>query len=73
MFELSDKMVCADFMSAYVDFQKAGSWHTDPAWLISQITKITRRFTLRYDYMPFEFAVFLYKDDEITKVNTFNI
>jgi SAM-dependent methyltransferase len=73
MLEISEKMVCVDFMSTYVDFQKEGSWHTDPSWLINQINKITKRFSIRYDYMPFEFAAFLYKDDMINKFNTFNI
>jgi len=73
MFERANKMVCADFMSTYVDFQKEGSWHTDPAWLLSQVAKLTKRFSIRYDYMPFEFAAFLYKDDKINEINTFNI
>lgn len=73
MLEIAQNIVCVDFMSTYVDFQKEGSWHTDPAWLISQINELTKRFSLRYDYMPFEFAVFLYKEDSINKINTFNI
>jgi SAM-dependent methyltransferase len=73
MMEIANKMICVDFMSTYVDFQKEGSWHTDPAWLVNQINKLTKRFSLRYDYMPFEFAVFLHKDDSVNKINTFNI
>ncbi len=73
MLEIVQNMVCVDFMSTYVDFQKEGSWHTDPAWLINQLNKLTKRFSLRYDYMPFEFAVFLHKDDFINSINTFNI
>jgi SAM-dependent methyltransferase len=73
MLKIADKMISVDFMSTFVDFQKEGSWHTDPAWLINQITKLTKRFSIRYDYMPFEFAAFLYKDDAINKINTFNI
>jgi len=73
MFDMANEMVCLDFMSSYVDFQKEGSWHTDPVWLINQITKLTKRFSIRHDYMPFEFAAFLYKNDAINKINTFNI
>lgn len=73
MLEIAQNMVCVDFMSTYVDFQKEGSWHTDPAWLINQLNMLTKRFSLRYDYMPFEFAVFLHKDDFINSINTFNI
>jgi len=34
--------------------------------------KLTRRVALRHDYMPFEFCLFLYKDDSKNKKNVFN-
>lgn len=71
MFELCNKAVCIDFMSSYVDFQKEGSWHTDPAWALQLARKFTKRFIIRYDFMPYEFALILFKDDNISPLNIF--
>ena len=66
-------MVCADFMSTYVDFQKQGAWHTDPKWLLELIRqKMSNRFTIRFDYMPFEFAVFIYKNNIMNEQHIFS-
>ena len=31
------------------------------------ITKMTNRFTLRHDYMPYDYAICLYKDNAINR------
>jgi SAM-dependent methyltransferase len=71
MFYLSRVAVCVDFMSTYVDFQCPDGWYTDPAWAFAFATKLTRRVVLRHDYMPFEFALILYRDDSISDSNVF--
>jgi SAM-dependent methyltransferase len=71
MFEKTDKVMSVDFMSTYVDFQKEQAWHTDPQWLIPHLRNLTKRFIIRYDYMPYEFSVILFKDDRIATNNTF--
>lgn len=53
---------CVDFLSSYVDFQKEGAHHTDPAWALTQAMTLSKRVELRHDYMPFEFALTVYKD-----------
>jgi SAM-dependent methyltransferase len=63
--------VCVDFLGTYVDFQMPGSWHTDPAWVFNVAKRLSRRITLRYDYMPFEFALFIFCDDAISERNVF--
>jgi SAM-dependent methyltransferase len=63
MFELARKTVCVDFMSTHVDFQQPSAWHTDPRWAIQMAHGLTKRFRIRHDYMPFEFAAILYRDD----------
>jgi hypothetical protein len=37
--------------------------------VLAIITKLTNRFTLRHDYMPFEFALQLYKQNQINREN----
>lgn len=67
MFEISLKGVAVNFCSPFVDFQSEINFHPDITKLLSIITKLTRRFTLRHDYMPYEFTVYMYKNDNIYK------
>ncbi len=71
MLELSKKGVAADFQSSYVDFQQAEAFHVDPADIFRFCKTLSRRIVLRHDYMPYEFAVYLYKDDALTTNNVF--
>ena len=71
MFRLSKKMVSVDFMTTNVDFQKPGSWHTDPSWILSEALTLTPRVNLRNDYMRFEFSIFLYKDIAVSERRVF--
>jgi len=71
MFSHARKAVCVDFLSSYVDFQKPGAHHTDPAWALATCKRLTRRVALRHDYMPYEFSVFLLRDDRISERNVF--
>ena len=60
-----------DFLSTYVDFQKPDAWHTNPAWLFDQAKRLGRRVLLRHDYMPFEFAVTIFKNETLSERNVF--
>jgi SAM-dependent methyltransferase len=71
MFHHAKRAVCVDFQSSYVDFQKEGAWHADPAWLLPVARAITKRVDLRMDYMPYEFMLTLYQEDEISSENYF--
>jgi SAM-dependent methyltransferase len=71
MYPRSRHAVCVDFLSSYVDFQKPGAFHTDPGWALVAARRLTRRVSLRHDYMPYEFAVFLFHDDAISERNVF--
>jgi SAM-dependent methyltransferase len=62
MFKVARLGVVADFMTTHVDFRHPDAWHTDPIWALEQAQRLTRRVTLRADYLPFEFALFLFKD-----------
>jgi hypothetical protein len=58
-------------MTSYVDFKHPGAWHTDPAWALTAANRLTRRVTLRADYMPYEFCLFLYKNVAVSARNVF--
>ena len=71
MFQRSRYATCVDFLSSYVDFQKPGAHHTDPGWALAAAKRFTRRVVLRHDYMPYEFSVFLFRDDAISERKVF--
>jgi len=43
--------------------------HARPAFgdVLPIVGSLTRRFTIRHDYMPFEYAIYAYKDDQINR------
>jgi len=71
MFKICNKGVAADFMSSYVDFKNEKANYASPEEIFSFCKTISRRVTLRHDYMPSEFCVYIYKDDRINKRNVF--
>ena len=70
MYQRSRVATCVDFLSSYVDFQKAGAYHTDPSWALAASKRLTRRVFLRHDYMPYEFSIFLFRDDTISEAQS---
>jgi ubiquinone/menaquinone biosynthesis C-methylase UbiE len=71
MFEISKIGVAVDFMSSYVDFKHTTAFHAEPEVVFSLMRKLSKRIILRHDYMPYEFAVYIYKNDEISLGNIF--
>ena len=71
MFNISKVSVCVDFLSTYVDYQHPIAWHTDPSWAFAVGKSLSKRVALRHDYMPYEFALFIYRDDMVTTRNVF--
>lgn len=65
------KGVAADFLSSHVDYRDEGNFYANPAEVWSASKALSRRVALRHDYMPFEFSVYIYKDDAINERNVF--
>jgi SAM-dependent methyltransferase len=65
MFALCEVAVAADFLTSYVDFERADLHYVSPERTFCFAKGLTRRVTLAHHYMPFEFAICLYKDDRI--------
>lgn len=73
MFHHSRKGVAADFLSSYVDYQHPDAFHCDPGRVLYFCkTKLSKRIALRHDYMPYEFCIYIYKNDEINSRNAFS-
>jgi SAM-dependent methyltransferase len=65
------KLAAADFMSTYVDYRNEVAFHSDPKKIMDVARQLTRRFVMRYDYMPYEFSLFLFRDASIRANNVF--
>jgi SAM-dependent methyltransferase len=48
-----------NFLTSHVDYRLDHLFYVDPGLLIRLAQTYTRRISLRHDYMPFEFSVFL--------------
>jgi SAM-dependent methyltransferase len=71
MFEHAGIAVAVDFMTTQVDFRQPDAWHTDPLWAFALANQLTPRLVLRADYMPYEFALILYKDVRVSERTVF--
>jgi trans-aconitate methyltransferase len=67
MYELATVGVAGDFMSSYTDFQHEIAFHAEPEKIFTMAKTLSKRILLRHDYMPYEFTIYLYKDDSINK------
>jgi len=62
----------ADFLSSYVDFRRDDLCYTSPETVFAFAKSLTRRVALLHDYMPFEFTLYLFKDDGIAERTLFH-
>lgn len=59
-----------DFISDKVDYKDDHIFYASPEKLLSFAYELSRNVVLRSDYMPFEFSVFVFKDDSFEKTDT---
>jgi SAM-dependent methyltransferase len=67
MFSACNVAAAADFLTSYVDFTRDDLSYTSPEAVFGLAKDLSRRVALRHDYMPFEFAVCLYRDDRLAE------
>lgn len=59
------KGVAVNLLSPLVDFESDVNFHPEFAQVLDHVSKLSRRFSVRHDYMPYEFTVYIYKDDAV--------
>lgn len=59
-----------DFLSDKVDYQLDKTFHSSPEKILSIAYKFSRNIIIRNDYMPFEFSLFIFKNDKFDKKDT---
>jgi len=67
MFRICKKGVAINFVSNQVDYKIKGLFYSSPEKILSLTKKYSNRIIFRHDYMPFEFTVYLYKNNTKTK------
>jgi SAM-dependent methyltransferase len=65
MYRLAKFACAADFMSAYVDYSRGDTFYAEPERVLSLAKRLSRRVALDHHYLPFEFAIWLFPDDEV--------
>lgn len=71
MFKISHFGVAVNMPTTYVDYRDKSLYYFAPEEVFSFCKSLTKRVTLRHDYMPYEFTIHLYKDEFIDKDNVF--
>lgn len=69
MLRISKKGIVMNFITNYVDFKNKGTFYTSPEKIFKITKKLSRRVILRHDYFPYEFCLYVYKNDKINKSN----
>jgi SAM-dependent methyltransferase len=62
-FSLCREGIAFDFLSDKVDYRYDHTYHNSPERILGVAYTLSRRVMLRNDYMPFEFSVYVGKDD----------
>lgn len=57
----ANKTIIVNFMSKFVDWERDDLFHMPFNVLIKIVMTITRKFTIRHDYNPYEYTIYIYK------------
>jgi ubiquinone/menaquinone biosynthesis C-methylase UbiE len=69
-FQISKEGVAANFITDRVDYHEELIFNTNPEKLLTIALGITKNLVFRSDYFPFEYSVFLNKDDSFDVKDT---
>lgn len=62
--------IAFDFLSDKVDYTYELSFYSSPSVILDIAYQFSRNIILRNDYMPFEFSLFVFKDDSFDTYDT---
>lgn len=69
-FDLSKEGIAFDFLSNKVDYQYENTFHSDPTIILNMGYKLSKNLLLKNNYMPFEFAIIIFKNESFSKEDT---
>lgn len=64
MFDISNKAIAIDFLSSRVDYFHEHNFNYCPSKILEMAYGLSRRVILNNSFLPFEFAIVIFKDDE---------
>ena len=68
LFNVCGEVLVCDFLSSNVDYTQPGGQHFSPAEIADFcMTKLTRRFVIRHDLLPYEFTLIAWRDSAIRR------
>lgn len=62
LFGLARRAAAFNVLSVFADFFSPGEFYANPIEVLKYCFSFTRKVSLRHDYLPHDFTVFLYKD-----------
>jgi len=71
MFRICKRGVAMNFVSDKVDYKVKDLFYSSPEKILAITKSITNRYILHHDYMPFEFTLYVYKNNKKTTNNIF--
>lgn len=71
MFRISKKGFAINFVSNMVDYKTKNLFYSSPEKIFSMARSLSNRILLRHDYMPYEFTLYVYKDNQKTNNHIF--
>ncbi len=71
MFRICRKGFSMNFVSDNVDYKTKSLFYSSPKKILSILKPLSNRIVLRHDYMPYEFTIFVYKNNLKTSNNVF--
>lgn len=70
-FQLATDGFSFDFISDKVDYKEPHIFYSNPEKILSFAYKLSRNVILKSNYMPFEFSIFVFKDDSFESDTVF--
>ena len=71
MYNICSKGVAIDFISSYVGYRNKSLFYVHPEWIFTIAKSLSKRVVLRHDYMPYEFCIYIYKNQPVSYRNCF--
>ncbi len=71
MFKLCNKGLAFNMTTDYVDYKDKNLYYFNPEKVFNFCKILTKRVCLRHDYMPYEFTIYLYKDETVDNNHIF--
>lgn len=71
MFRICKKGIAMNFVGGVIDFKVKELFYSQPEKIYSITRSLSNRVTIRHDYVPYEFSLYVYKNNIKTSNNIF--